>query len=46
MRFLPAIFFVAVGIWVSFSYPDLAAQAFNYIGRAIEWAKEMLGDKV
>lgn len=42
MKLLPAIFFVAVGIWVAYTYPDLAQKTFVYIQYAIEWVKGLL----
>lgn len=37
MKVLPALFFVALGIWLAFSYPDLAATAFGYIQEGVNW---------
>jgi hypothetical protein len=37
MKIVPALFFVAVGVWVAFTYPDVASTAFSYIQLAVDW---------
>lgn len=38
MKIVPALFFVAVGIWVAFAYPEIGATAFGYIQLGVDWA--------
>lgn len=44
MKIIPALFFVAVGIWITYTYPHLANQAYEYIGIAVNWALAILND--
>jgi hypothetical protein len=44
MKIIPAIFFVAAGIWVAVNYPDIAQQAYVYIEQAIAWATTLFND--
>ena len=39
MKLGNAILFIAVGIWLAYSYPDWSAQAFEYIDAAYQWIK-------
>ncbi|MDC8832953.1 hypothetical protein [Alteromonas gilva] len=42
MRFLPALFFIAVGIWIAIEKPDIAAVAMVYINMAIDFISNLL----
>lgn len=44
MKIIPALFFVAVGIWVTYTYPDVAKQGYSYIVVGVNWALAMLND--
>ncbi len=44
MKILPAIFFVAVGIWLTYTHPDIAKQAYSYILVAIDWVLAAIND--
>jgi len=44
MKLIPAIFFIAAGIWVTVNYPELAQQAYVYIEQAIAWATALFND--
>lgn len=37
MKIIPALFFVAVGVWLAFAYPEMGATAFGYIQYALDW---------
>jgi len=40
MRLIPALFFIALGIWIAFAKPEIAYQAFEYIDFAFTWVVE------
>ncbi|WP_157576983.1 hypothetical protein [Pseudoalteromonas rubra] len=44
MKLIPSLFFIAVGIWVTYNHPDVAKQAYFYIEIAVAWAVQMLND--
>lgn len=39
MKVGPALLFVAIGIWLAYTYPEWSAQAFEYIDAAYQWIK-------
>lgn len=44
MKILPALFFVAVGIWLTYTYPNLASQAYSYIIIGVNWSLGVIND--
>tara|TARA_R110000868_G_scaffold17494_8_gene76678 strand:- start:5435 stop:5575 length:141 start_codon:yes stop_codon:yes gene_type:complete len=42
MRFIPALFFVGIGIWFAFEKPEIAEMAMVYINMAIEFVVNLL----
>ncbi|WP_290573543.1 hypothetical protein [Idiomarina sp.] len=44
MKVVPALLFVAVGVWLSFVYPEAAAKAFEYIQFGINWVKNFFSN--
>ncbi len=39
MKVGQAAVFVAIGIWIAYTYPDWSAQAFQYIDAAYNWIR-------
>lgn len=39
MKIGHAILFIAIGIWIAYTYPEWSAQAFQYIDAAYQWLK-------
>jgi len=44
MKLIPAIFFIAAGIWIAVNYPEAAQHAYIYIEQAIAWIKTLFND--
>lgn len=40
MKVIPALFFVALGVWLTFKYPEQATQMFGYIDYGFTWVIE------
>lgn len=39
MKIIPALFFIAIGIFIAFRFPDFATSAYTYIEVAWLWIK-------
>lgn len=44
MKISTALFFVAVGIWIAYTYPEFSVTAFEYINQAFYWAKDKFAE--
>lgn len=44
MKIIPALFFVALGIWATFTFPEHAQQAYQYILQGIDWVTIVINE--
>lgn len=42
MKIVPALFFIAIGIFLAFRYPDFATNVYGYLDVAWSWIKGLL----
>jgi len=44
MKIVPALFFIAIGVWAAFSYPEQMQQVYQYLLLGIDWATQAFND--
>jgi len=44
VKILPALFFIALGIWIAFAKPEIAFAIYHYVDAAFTWVFEFISE--
>lgn len=42
MKLVPSLVLICVGIWIAFTYPDVAQQIYGYILSFLDWTYDAI----